>query len=195
MQTMQTRITRDEIIFDDFDTRYQKEVMCIFNYYVETSFAAYPENTLPESFFAKLQEMTRGYPAYVIKVGDEVAGFCFLRSYSPFSTFRESAEITYFIKQDFTGRGIGKIVLDRLESDALRLGIKNILASISSKNELSIWFHEKHGFKKCGQLEATGKKFGEYFDVIWMQKRISDGMTNVRNDPSPGPPLGGEGGR
>jgi L-amino acid N-acyltransferase YncA len=168
-----THINRDEIIFNDFDTKYQKEVMCIFNYYVGTSFAAYPENTLPESFFAKLQEMTTGYPAYVIKVGDEVAGFCFLRPYSPFSTFKESAEITYFIKQDFTGRGIGKTVLDRLESDAAKMGIRNILASISSRNEQSIRFHEKHGFKQCGRLEATGKKFGEYFDVIWMQKRIS----------------------
>ncbi len=42
-----------------------KEIVDIFNYYVENGFAAYAENKLPYEFFKKLQEMCHGYPAVI----------------------------------------------------------------------------------------------------------------------------------
>jgi len=52
------------------------------------------------------------------------------------------------------------------------LGIKNILASITSENKQSIAFHKRNGFSQCGQFPQIGKKFNTPFDIIWMIKKL-----------------------
>ncbi|UWG98982.1 N-acetyltransferase family protein [Dehalobacter sp. DCM] len=152
-----------------------KEVMTIFNYYVEHSYAAYFENKLPDSFFSMFIEMTKGYPAYVIKdnATDKVIGFCFLKPYNPLPVFKHTAEITYFITKDDVGKGIGKAALKLLIDEGKAMGIKQILASISSLNEPSIAFHRRNGFRECGRFLKIGKKNENLFDVVWMEKEIS----------------------
>ncbi|MGN0145308.1 MAG: GNAT family N-acetyltransferase, partial [Clostridium sp.] len=147
-----------------------KKVMEIFNYYIENSTAAFPNIKLPETFYEKFKEKINGYPAYAVKNDDEVIGFCFLSPYNFFSTFKNTAAITYFISKDYTGQGIGKLCLDKLEDEGRKIGIKNIVAEISSKNEASLKFHKKNGFEECGNLKDIGNKFGEDFGVIYMKK-------------------------
>lgn len=161
--------------FEKMGIEHQKSIMKIFNYYIENSTAAFPATTLPEQFFSMLMEKTKGYPAYAILNTEtlEMAGFCWLSAYNPFSTFKETATISYFIAQDNVGKGIGEQCLKRLEADAIQMGIKHIIAEISSENQQSLRFHAKHGFKTCGELKNIGHKFDRYFDVIYMQKDLS----------------------
>lgn len=147
-------------------------VMNIYNFYIENSLAAYPEKIMPHEYFEKFMEHTKGYPAYTIFSDDEIAGFCFLKAYNPHSTFKETAEITYFIKEGFTGKGIGKLALEKLEEEARKMGIRYILASISSENAQSLSFHKKHGFTQCGRFGKIITKGGVQFDIIWMQKNL-----------------------
>lgn len=154
------------------DIRHANDVMTILNHYVKNSFAAYPEQELPITFFEKLLEMTEGYPAFVIKSDDSVVGFCFLRAYNVFSTFKNTAEISYFIDEKHSGKGLGKIALEKLIDAASEKGITTILASVSSKNAHSLSFHQKNGFNECGRFKQIGRKFGEAFDVVWFSKQI-----------------------
>lgn len=149
------------------------EIMDIFNYYVENSFAAYPESKLPYEFFDHFLKMCEGYPA-LIATEDQgtVMGFAMLRAYNPFPTFSHTAEITYFIRTGYTGRGIGKLLLDSLIFKAREHGITSVIATISSINEGSINFHKKNGFVECGRLKEVGRKKGQTFDVVYMQKMI-----------------------
>jgi phosphinothricin acetyltransferase len=160
--------------FDEMTKEHAKEAIDIFNYYITQSFAAYPEAIVPYEFFNKFLELTKGYPAFVIKNDDseKVVGFCFLRAYNPFPVFRETAEITYFIKHSEVGKGIGRQALQKLEDEAKKIGIKTILADISSENIQSIQFHRKNGFQECGRFHNVGKKKGKQFDVIWMEKTL-----------------------
>jgi len=102
-----------------------------------------------------------------------------------FSTFREAAEIIYFIDKNYSGKGLGRIILDKIEEDAKFKGICNILASISSKNIYSIKFHEKNGFVKCGKFPEIGRKFGNTFGIIWMRKNLLHKETNKDRNASP----------
>jgi len=162
----------EAVEFIKMSSEHGKEVMDIFNYYIENSFAAYPDRKLPYEFYAKFLEMTKGYPAYVIKLNNQIEGFCFIRAFNPFPAFKETAEITYFIKKESIGKGIGKQALDKLELEAKNMGITKILASISSRNIESLSFHKKYGFIESGRLQGIGKKFNKNFDVIWMQKDL-----------------------
>ncbi|MDX9703293.1 MAG: N-acetyltransferase family protein [Candidatus Auribacterota bacterium] len=163
-----------KILFEAMTEKHGVSVMEIFNYYVEHGFSAYPEKSLPVEFFAKFIEMTKGYPAFVMidEATQEIVGFCFLRPYNPFPVFKKTAEISYFIKPEYTGKGLGTIALEKLQSEAKNKGIKFILASISSRNEQSLSFHKKNGFFECGKFSSIGEKKGVAFDVIWMQKEL-----------------------
>lgn len=161
-----------EFVFEQMSIEHSKDIIDIYNYYIDNSFSAYPDRILPYEFFNKFLEMTKGYPAFTIKMKDKIVGFCFLRAYNPLPTFKECAEVTYFIEKDYTGKGIGKIALEKLEIEARQKGIKTILANIASENHQSITFHKQNGFKECGRFEKIIKKKEKQFDIIWMQKMI-----------------------
>jgi L-amino acid N-acyltransferase YncA len=151
----------------------EKEIVDIFNYYVDNSYAAYPEQKVPYDFFYMLLKVSQGYPAVTIRNDqNEIMGFGMLRPYSPISTFALTAEITYFLKPGFTRKGVGKILLDYLLKKAKERGITSILASVSSLNNDSIQFHLKSGFIECGRFSEIGRKKDVPFDVVYFQRKL-----------------------
>jgi len=151
----------------------KSQVMEIFNYYGENTFAAYHEEKVPEQFFDAMYNMTRNHPTVTAKdENGRLLGFGFLRGYHIFSTFSHTAEISYFLRPEATGQGIGGKMLEYLIAEGKKQGITNILASISSENPGSVKFHVKHGFTECGRLKKVCRKRGQYLDQVWMQKLL-----------------------
>jgi len=151
----------------------REAVIDIFNYHVENGFAAYPEQKLPSEFFDHLLQIIAGYPSVAVKDEHEKEiGFGFMRPYHPSSSFRRTAEVTYFLLPEHTRKGIGRMMLDYFMQESSRLRVDNLMANISSLNEQSLQFHRKMGFELCGRFRRIGKKFGKDFDVVWMQKLL-----------------------
>ncbi len=149
------------------------KVIDIFNYYIENSFAAFPEKKLSHDIFQPLLEMAKGYPFYVIEHETHgVIGFGFMGRYHPSEVFNRVAELTYFIMPSHTQRRLGTRLFNILVNDAKELGIETLLANITSLNKGSIEFHRSHGFTECGRFVKIGKKNQTDFDVVWMQKFI-----------------------
>jgi phosphinothricin acetyltransferase len=147
--------------------------MDIFNYYVENSFAAFPETKLPYKAFDMFLDMAKGLPTASIRdKNGRIVGFGMLRPHNRMPPFSQAAEVTYFIHPDHTGKGLGKALLSFLEKGALERGITNLLACISSLNPDSIRFHRNNGFAECGLFRRIGKKKGRQFDTVWMQKML-----------------------
>lgn len=68
-------------------------VVVISNYYVENSFAAYPESKVPPELFDMLLKMSEGYPTVAAGADDGVlVGFSLLRPHNPIPAFSETAE-------------------------------------------------------------------------------------------------------
>ena len=151
----------------------REAIIDIFNYYVENSFAAYPEKKFPYQSFDMFLQMSKDFPTGSIRdLNGRIVGFGMLRTHNPMPTFSLTAEVTYFIHPDHTGKGLGKMLLSSLEKGAVKKGITNILANISSLNSRSIEFHQKNGFIECGRFKKVGMKNGQEFDTIWMQKML-----------------------
>ncbi len=162
-----------QISLEPFSPEVREPIIDILNFYIESSFAAYPENRVPYGFFDMLMKLSLGYATVVAKDDNRnTLGFGMLRAHNPIPTFAQAAEISYFIKPEHTGQGIGRLMLDYLVSEGRKRGLTSILASISSLNEGSIRFHLQNGFVECGRFQHIGKKHGEIFDEVWMQKRI-----------------------
>jgi len=161
------------VTFSPITEQDRKPVIDLFNYYIGNSFAAYPEQKVPYEFFTLFLEACRNYPSAVARLDDgTIAGFGMLRPHNPMPAFRHAAEITYFIRPEQTGVGIGSAMLAYLEDEGKKKGITIILASISSLNEGSIRFHARHGFTGCGKFSKVGIKKGVVFDTVWMQKDL-----------------------
>lgn len=151
----------------------REPIIDIFNYYITNSFAAYPEKEVPYDAFDFFKQMYQGYPTGTVKNNDgKIIGFGFLRPHNPMPAFAITAEVTYFISNEYTGKGIGNALLKYFEEEGKKQGIKNILASISSLNTGSIDFHKKNGFNECGRFLSVGKKNNRVFDLVWMQKML-----------------------
>lgn len=151
----------------------REAVMDIFNFYIKHSFAAYREDQLPNESYDMFLEATQGYPTGVIRGEDsKIFGFGLLSAHKNIKEFSHTADITYFLHPDYRGAGLGKVLLEKLETEAQKIGISILLASISSKNPQSQKFHKRNGFNECGRFVGVGKKNGEKFDVIWMQKLL-----------------------
>jgi L-amino acid N-acyltransferase YncA len=142
----------------------------IFNHYAVTSYAAYPEIPVNDRFFEFLREGTLSF--YVLQHMHQVVGFGLIKPVLPFPAFMKTGMLTYFLMPEFTGQGLGNMLLDRLTSDALKMGMTSLVANMASKNIPSIHFHVRNGFTEVGRLQNAGLKFDELFDVVWMQKML-----------------------
>ncbi len=145
------------------------EMLTIFNHFARESFAVYSDSELNISQFKKMIEQAR--IILVLLRNEKLIGFGYISSYKPYSNFERTGVLTYFIRADYTGKGYGTKLFDELILRGKRVGITNYLAHVSSKNEQSLRFHEKHGFEEVGRFKNVAVKFGELIDVVWVQKQ------------------------
>ncbi len=145
-------------------------VVAVFNHYAISGFAAFSEAPEPLGFFASLRRGT--YAFLVLEDAGTIVGFGSVRPMLPFPAFRRAGLLSYFIAPAYTGRGLGTRLLRRLEAEARANGCTTLVASVSSLNGASIAFHEARGFEKVGRLSAVGMKFGEPFDLVWLQRDL-----------------------
>jgi len=159
--------------FEKMADAHREAVVNIYNYFIENSYAAYPDETFGYEIFDYFQRISDGYPAVVVKdAKGKIVGFAFMSAFHAVDTFRKTAAISYFILPEHTRKGVGRAILDRFEKESRRMGIEIILAHVSSLNKDSLMFHEANGFEECGRLRDVGTKFGRDFDVVWFQKRL-----------------------
>jgi L-amino acid N-acyltransferase YncA len=159
--------------FEKMSDSHRLAVIDILNHFIRHSYAAYPEKAVDYHFYDRFMEMSRGYPALVIKTDDhQVVGFGFMRPHHLADSLKRTAEVTYFILPEYTRKGLGTALLDLFVGEAGPKGIDCLLANISSRNEASIRFHLQNGFQECGRFLRVGRKFGEDFDVVWMQRHL-----------------------
>ncbi|MFA6450205.1 MAG: N-acetyltransferase family protein [bacterium] len=148
-------------------------VMRIFAYYIENSFAAYTSTMWTEDRFNLFLNSPDIISALIVEDENRlVLGFGLLKKYHPGDAINRTAELTYFLAPECTRKGLGKALLARLTDEAKHVGVDNLVASVSSKNEPSICFHNNNGFVQVGRIRDAGFKFNEDFDIALFQKKI-----------------------
>lgn len=147
-------------------------VAAIFNHYIEHSMAAYLETPVHPQTLATRHMPP--YPFFVAESENGLVGFGFLSPYHPAPTLHRTGVLTYFLNPEATGQGLGSRLLERLLEEGSRLGIDTFLAHISSHNTGSLRFHLRHGFTECGRFRKVGRKFGQDFDLVWVERHVQD---------------------
>ena len=148
----------------------------IYNYYVLYSTATYyTELVSVEDLRQFVHIGHEKYKSYMVLYDGAICGFCYLSPYKNRQAYNRTAEISLYLKPEFTGRGIGKTVLAYLEKVAADKGIAVLIGIISGDNEGSIKLFERCGFEKCAHFKQIGEKFNKILDVVCFQKILVTG--------------------
>lgn len=122
--------------------------------------------------------LARNLPYLVAEEDGEVLGFAYCNWFKPRPAYRFSAEDSIYMSESARGKGLGAKLLAALSQAAEAAGVRKLIAVIGdSANASSIGVHRNQGFTHVGVLKDCGWKFGEWRDVVLMEKVLGKGST------------------
>ena len=123
--------------------------------------------------------LSKKLPYLVAERDGELLGFAYCNWFKPRPAYRFSAEDSIYLANDARGQGLGSKLLDALSQAAEAVGVRKLIAVIGdSANAGSIGVHRAQGFSHVGVLKDCGCKFGEWRDVVLMEKVLGEGSSS-----------------
>ena len=112
------------------------------------------------------------YPILVAEQDGLVVGWASLSKWSEKLAYTGTTEGSLYIKKDYRGQGIGKILLESIIQEGKKTGFHSVMARIAESGEVSIHLCESLGFEHVGVMKEAGQKFGKLLNVYLMQKML-----------------------
>ncbi len=147
--------------------------LAIYNTYIRNTTITFEEAPLTVAdFTARVEEILPKYPYLVGKEGEDVLGYAYLAPFNPRSAYRYTADLSIYLNAEQTARGVGSVLYQEIEREAILRGYRMIVSLVTSENTRSARFHEKHGFTLAGELPEVGFKMERWLGVRFYYKRI-----------------------
>jgi L-amino acid N-acyltransferase YncA len=148
-----------------------KAIVTIINHVILNSTALYDYNPRTTALQVAIfeEKLKKGFPIIVATIDDEVVGFGYYSEFRFRDAYRFTVEHSVYVAEEFHGKGIGKVLMQKLILLAKKQKFHTMIGVIDSENESSITFHEQFGFKKIAVLKETGYKFNRWLDAVVMQ--------------------------
>jgi len=147
----------------------------IYNYYVintPITFDLKPVTIEERAVWLEHHSDGARHRLFVADEGGRVLGWAGTGQFRDRAAYDTSVEMTIYCAPEATGRGIGSMMYRALFEAIRNEDINRMLAGITIPNEASIKIHERFGFKPVGTFSEVGRKFGKYWDVLWMERRL-----------------------
>ncbi|MBQ6268140.1 MAG: N-acetyltransferase [Clostridia bacterium] len=154
----------------------------IYAYYVEHTAVSF-EYAAPSAaeFRRRMAAVCEKYPYFVAERGGRVIGYAYAHAFVGRAAYDWSAELTVYLEPSARRQGAGRALYAALEAALGRMGVTNLYACIGVPtqendpylNEDSLEFHRRMGFSLVGTFRCCGRKFGRWYDMVWMEKCIA----------------------
>jgi phosphinothricin acetyltransferase len=112
------------------------------------------------------------YRLFVAEEGTRVLGYAGTSRFRDKAAYDTSVETTIYCAAEATGRGIGTLLYRALFESVQNEDVHRLLAGITIPNDASVRLHERFGFTRMGVYSEVGRKFGRYWDVLWMERPL-----------------------
>lgn len=154
----------------------------IYGYYVEKTAITF-ETEVPstEEFSERIRNITKKYPYLVIEEDSKIVGYAYAGVFKNRAAYDKSCELTIYIDKSYKKQGYGRYLYEALEKRLADMGIENLYACIGDPvvndqylDNNSEKFHAHLGFTKIGSFFKCGYKFGNWYNMIWMEKLIGN---------------------
>jgi L-amino acid N-acyltransferase YncA len=150
-----------------------QQIADIYNYYIENTVITFEEMPLSASDMGRrIASYTERYPWYVCEVDGYIAGYAYATKWKERTAYKNTLEITVYIKHSLTGSGYGKALFSALIESLNQTDCHVMLGCIALPNAASVGLHEHFGFKKVAHFPEVGRKFDRWLDVGYWQKII-----------------------
>lgn len=155
-----------------------EQIQQIYAHHVLSSTTTFEE--IPPS----VEEMTHrlqavhdeGLPWLVAEREGRIIGYCYAAPYRPRPAYRYTIEDSIYLADGESGKGTGCALLTELIEQCEKGPWRQIIAVIAgTQNQNSIALHRKLGFAHVGTQPETGYKFGQWIDVVFMQRALGPG--------------------
>lgn len=157
--------------FEEMSERYLQDVLDIYNYYVQNTTATFHTKPLDLTEMRALVLFDEPvYKTFLIRCEGQICGYVLVTSYSKRQAYAHTAEVTIYLKPEWSGKGAGSEALRHIEDYARQKGFHVLLALICGENDKSIRLFSKNGYFKCAHYKEVGKKFGRLLDIVAYQK-------------------------
>ena len=165
-----------------------KAIQAIYAPYVEQTAVTFEYNVpSEEEFRRRIETVKQKYPWIVAEADGKIVGYAYASAFKPRDAYQWAVETSIYVDGSMKRCGIGRQLHEALEQRLKAQGILNMNACISfieTEDEYltqdSVRFHEQLGYKKVAHFHLCGKKFGRWYDMIWMEKMIGEHMNKVR---------------
>lgn len=126
----------------------------------------------------RVDVLSKDLPYLVAERDGVLLGFAYCNWFKPRPAYRFSAEDSIYLAESARGQGLGAQLLAALSQAAESVGVRKLIAVIGdSANAGSIGVHRAQGFTHVGVLKDCGWKFGEWRDVVLMEKVLGEGSS------------------
>lgn len=102
-----------------------------------------------------------------------IAGFATFGAFRSGPGYAFTREHTVMLAPNARGAGIGRALMDALETVALSENVHSLIGGISGENPGGVAFHRSIGFHEVGRLPECGFKAGKWIDLVLMQKLLN----------------------
>ena len=105
------------------------------------------------------------HPILVAEMDGMVVGWTCLNQWSDRPAYDATAETSFYVKEEFRGKGIGRQLKQAIIDESRKLGYHTLIARAAQGSDESIHLNESFGFKHIGTMKEVGRKFGKLLDV------------------------------
>ena len=153
----------------------------IYNYYVLNSIFTFEESPVSKQEMSKrIKTIISKFPWVVYEKDQQILGYAYASPWKSRSAYLHSAEITVYLKQSATKKGLGHLLYSELIQRLVKLNFYALMGGIALPNDPSIALHEKLGFVKVAHFKSVGFKFNKWIDVGYWELLINEktGLTS-----------------
>lgn len=123
----------------------------------------------------------RSLPYIVAELEGQIVGFAYAGPFRERPAYKFIVEDSVYVDPDCKGRGVGRLLLDRIVSEVTAQGYRQIIAVIGdgTNHPASVRLHEAAGFQRSGTISGSGFKHGRWLDTVLMQMPLNGGTETL----------------
>jgi phosphinothricin acetyltransferase len=147
----------------------------IYNHYVihtSVTFDVEPYSVEKRSAWLEQFGLSGRYRLLVAEVDGGIAGYAGTARFRPKPAYETTVETSVYCAPDSVGKGIGARLYSALFQAIAGEDIRRVVAGYVLPNPQSAALHARFGFKPVGVFSESGRKFGRYWDVCWLERPL-----------------------
>jgi L-amino acid N-acyltransferase YncA len=158
-------------------------VRAIYDAIVTDTTISFDETTPSRDELARRMRSRPRLPWLVAESDGDVVGYAYAARHGERSAYRWSVDCSVYVAATHRGRGVGRLLLERLIDELRGLGYVSVFAGIALPNPPSVRLHESLGFRSVGVLPSVGFKHGAWHDVGWWRRQLDPVLPAAPEEP------------